>query len=230
MIYLYAFIDDFQPFDLSSGVSGEAIAVIEIESIRVAVGQIARRPELSAGVLAAQDRIVRELQGHAAAVLPLRFGAAFAGEDDAARAIRTRKPALTEGLALVRGREQMTLWITRGARGVMGMPRRSDEVANVELAHRSDEVAKVGPGSLYLRQRASAVMPEEITQVIDALRGLQRATRVEAGRTAGVVATVYQLIDRGTSEEYVRAVREIGLASPHLSIRVSGPSPCYAFA
>ena len=73
-------------------------------------------------------------------------------------------------------------------------------------------------------------MPEEITQAIDALRGLQRATRVEAGRTAGVVATVYQLIDRGTSEEYVRAVREIGLASPHLSIRVSGPSPCYAFA
>ena len=124
----------------------------------------------------------------------------------------------------------MTLWITRGARSAMGLPRRSAEGAEAELAHRSDEVAKVGPGSLYLRQRASAVMPEEITQVIDALRGLQSATRVEAGRTAGVVATVYQLIDRGTSEKYVRAVREIGLASPHLSIRVSGPSPCYAFA
>ena len=226
MIYLYAFIDDFQPFDLSSGVSGEAIAVIEIESIRVATGQIARRPDLSAGVLAAQDRIVRELQGHAAAVLPLRFGATFAGEDDAARAIRTRKPALIEGLALVRGREQMTLWITQGARSATG----ATGATAFGLAHRSDEVAKVGPGSLYLRQRASAVMPEEITQVIDALRGLQRATRVEAGRTAGVVATVYQLIDRGTSEEYVRAVREIGLASPHLSIRVTGPSPCYAFA
>ena len=141
----------------------------------------------------------------------------------------------------------MTLWITRGARGARGatgatgatdatgatasgLAHHSDEVANVELAHRSDEVAKVGPGSLYLRQRASALIPEEITQVIDPLRGLQSATRVEAGRTAGVVATVYQLIDRGTSEEYVRAVREIGLASPHLSIRVTGPSPCYAFA
>jgi hypothetical protein len=52
---------------------------------------------------------------------------------------------------------------------------------------------------------------------------------VEPGKAPGVIATVYQLIDRGTSAQYEDAVKAAAGAMPELSIRVSGPAPCYAF-
>ena len=60
-------------------------------------------------------------------------------------------------------------------------------------------------------------------------RPLARETRVEPGKASGVIATVYQLIDRGTSAEYAAAVKAVAGARPDLSIRVTGPAPCYAF-
>ena len=78
--------------------------------------------------------------------------------------------------------------------------------------------------------RASSRTPPEVTSILGALNDLQRATRIESGRDPAVVATVYQLIDRGASAMYCRRVEEAAALMPDLTLRVSGPSPPYAFA
>jgi hypothetical protein len=52
---------------------------------------------------------------------------------------------------------------------------------------------------------------------------------VEVGKSAGLVATVYQLIDRGESERFREKVVGVSRTLGDVSVRVSGPSPCYAF-
>jgi len=165
---------------------------------------------------------VRELHRQAAAVLPLRFGAMFDGIDGAARSIRTRTRALAEGLALVRGKEQMTVRVTARTRGAKDAP---EAPAAGRAAH-----ATAPTGTQYLQQRAAAMVPDEVRPLLEAVGSLPRSTRVEAGRTAGVIATVYHLIERGSSDDYLLVIGEARAALPHLSIRVTGPSPCYAFA
>jgi hypothetical protein len=78
--------------------------------------------------------------------------------------------------------------------------------------------------------RAAAAVPGAIAPLLDALKPLPRTTRVEASKTTGVIATVYQLIDRGSSAEYLTRAHDAARALPHLSVRISGPGPCYAFA
>jgi Gas vesicle synthesis protein GvpL/GvpF len=73
-------------------------------------------------------------------------------------------------------------------------------------------------------------MPSEIEPLLKALRTLQRATRVEPGTTDGVIATVYQLIDRGRSAEYGEIAAAAAGELQGLAVRISGPGPCYAFA
>lgn len=221
MIYLYAFIDGYDRIDEAlTGVGEERVEILELESIAVAAGTMAGQPALSKASLAAQDRVVRELQHVAAAVLPLRFGSAFAAQDDAARAIRTRHAALIDGLALVRNREQMTLRIT-------GPVERDGTGA---APGEAPDDGRPTSGLDYLRRRAAAATPAELRPLLDALSKRQRGTRIETGRAPGVVATIYQLIDRGASEPYRQAVRDAAIAIPALTIRVAGPSPCYAFA
>jgi hypothetical protein len=73
-------------------------------------------------------------------------------------------------------------------------------------------------------------MPQEIRPLLEALQPVQRGSIVERGQTAGLIATVYQLIDRGTGETYRRTAAHAASALPHLRVHISGPAPCYAFA
>jgi hypothetical protein len=84
-------------------------------------------------------------------------------------------------------------------------------------------------GVAYLRGRAAKGMPREIVPLLDAVHAQVRATRIEPGRAAGVIATVYQLVARGASEDYAAAVRAAAATMPDLAVRLSGPAPCYAF-
>jgi hypothetical protein len=73
-------------------------------------------------------------------------------------------------------------------------------------------------------------VPPAIAPLLDALKPFQRVTRVERGRHAGVVATVYQLIDKGTADAYRRAAADAAATLPAVTVRISGPAPAYAFA
>jgi hypothetical protein len=63
--------------------------------------------------------------------------------------------------------------------------------------------------------------------LIEGLKPLQRATLVEAGLHPRVVATIYQLIDSGSSGSYRDAANHAAALLPDLTVRVSGPFPAY---
>jgi hypothetical protein len=232
MLYLYALVEGVAALDDVRGAAGEPLQCLTVESLCVVAGELPGLPPIDRAALTAQDRVVRDLHHRAAALLPMRFGTAYPSPDEARRAIATRAPALNDALALVRHREQMTIRIlgARGARGAIASPseplgRRAPLAPLAPLA-----VAPGMTGREYLEGRAASRMPREIVPLLEALSGVQRATKVEASRTPGLVATVYQLIDRGASGAYVtQANAAAGLLEGH-SLRISGPAPCYAFA
>jgi hypothetical protein len=72
-------------------------------------------------------------------------------------------------------------------------------------------------------------MPLKLQRFAEALAHFERAVRAESGAKSGVV-TMYHLIDRGASAEYIEAANRVARDLSELTHRVSGPSPAYAFA
>jgi hypothetical protein len=202
--YLYAIAARLEDAVELRGVANDIVSAVHVDDLIAIVGEMEIRPTLSAEALASQDRVVRALHDHTSALLPARFGSAFASRDDLARAIATQAAALSDRLTQVRGREQMTLRIFGDAASAPPM----------------------SSGAAYLRHRAR---PQEIAPLLDALTPIVYATIVERSKAKQLIATVYHLIERGTSETY-RSTASASTAATHLSWRITGPAPCYAFA
>lgn len=224
-LYIYAITDDSLS-DVSnlSGVGDEPLILVRAGRVLVAGGWLPQIPALDRANLSAQDRVVCELHARAGALLPMRFGTAVASEAELERKIESLDPGLRDCLELVKGREQMTLRVLR-ATGTAKAARDADQRTS-----RTADEADRGAGASYLEARRAAAVPSEITGLTSAVQPLQRATRIERGRVEGLVATVYQLIDRGSSDAYRAAIRQAAAAQPSLTVRLTGPSPPYAFA
>jgi hypothetical protein len=236
MLYLYALADGLTSVDDLVGICSERLAVVTFDAIVAVAGVVEHVPAVDRNRLAAQDRVVRTLHERAQALLPMRFGSAFPSEADAARAMRVQAPRLRQQLDAVKGNEQMT---TR----ILGPPSRPS-AASVGLAEareafatraKADALGAPGaaseaPGADYLRARAARQVPPEIQPLLLAVAPLVRATRVERGKTEGVIATVYHLIDRGRSAAYRTAMTAAAGQHARLSVHITGPSPCYAFS
>ncbi|HUE89495.1 MAG TPA: GvpL/GvpF family gas vesicle protein [Vicinamibacterales bacterium] len=240
ILYLYAIAEGLEHVDDIRGAAGEPLKLLALEGLQVVTGEIDTAPRVDERSLSRQDEVVRRLQARAAALLPMRFGAAFASTADMQRALGLRAPTLRERLALVRGAEQMTARILAPA-----APRAPASTAVSLPASGGRPAAPAAPGAAgalggapagakggarYLRARAARAMPQEIVPLLDILKPLTRAARVEPGKAPAIIATVYLLIDRGTSAEFEAAVQTAAGAMPGLSIRITGPAPCYAFA
>ena len=225
-LYLYAIVDRLTEVSGLSGVAGEPVVLVSAPGMGVAGGWMSQPPAIDRDTLGAQDRIVRELHARAAALLPLRFGTSVADESELAQKLESLGPELGQRLDLVRAREQMTLRVlktesTEGDRARTGDPRQAEQLEFAGPVR--------GAGTEYLLRRA-ATTPPELAALTDALRPYQRATRIERGRVENVIATIYHLIERGSGDVYRAAVSETVSQFPAFSVRVTGPSPAYAFA
>jgi hypothetical protein len=233
ILYLYAIAVDLESIDGLSGIRDEALQRLGLEDVDVVGGEIEAAPVVAASALERQDEVVRRLHARAGALLPMRFGAAFESEGEMRRVLALRLPTLRQRLASVTNGEQMALRIlgTPGDQvrpGAAGCDQVRPGAAGAAGAPGAPGAAGAA-GAEYLRARAARAVPPGIASLLDALKPLARETRVEPGKASGVIATVYQLIDRGTSAEYAAAVKAVAGARPDLSIRVTGPAPCYAF-
>lgn len=217
ILYLYALADGLDDVSGLAGVHDETLVIVSLPEAIAVGGWMPEAPAVTRESLASQDRLVRQLHARAAGLLPMRYGAAVSDVEAAARAVHALGAGLRDRLERVRARDQMTLRIT-GA-GVAG---------GVEAPEGAE--GPEGAGTRYLRARAALAVPPEIAPLLEALKPLQRVTRVERGRHANVLATVYQLIDKGSAEVYWRAAEDAAATRPSLTIRISGPSPAYAFA
>lgn len=189
------------------GARGEALRAIDCGGFQALAGD--PPPPLSVEALRAHEAAVRRIAAAAAACLPARFGAASQDDESLRRELAERAPELIEALKLVRGREQMTLRVHGPG-------------APAPLA------AAAGSGTRYLEERRRVRKLPELDPLRAALAGLIRAERLERHSEPGLLASVYHLIDRGSSAEYQRIAESTRLEG--LRLLVSGPWPAWSFA
>jgi hypothetical protein len=201
---------------------GRGLRVLAVDGLRVAAREVEAEaaPRPTATALRGHDATVRRLARGVDAVLPFRFGTVVAGRDELRRLLAPRAAALREALALVAGREQMTV-------RVFGTPRRRVSAARrrVSAGRRTG-----GPGARYLAARAREHAVPELDPIRPALAAFVRAERTERHRTPPLLASVYHLVDRRRGAAYRAALRRAVRGAAGVRLRVSGPWPPYAFA
>ena len=216
-VYVYALLGDAPAPDAGAGLREEPLRVVRVGDLLAAVGEMSERPAVSEATLRAHDAVVRRLADAVDAILPVRFGSLLT-ESSLADLLRVRARELSEALALVAGREQMTL-------RVLGDTPATEEVADVA----ADDA---GPGARYLAARRAewrrAREAPELAPLRPGLAQLVRAERVTRHDTPPLLASVYHLIDRGAAAAY-RAVVERAEAGT-VRVVATGPWPPYAFA
>jgi hypothetical protein len=217
ILYLYALVDEEPAAPLGEGITGEPLRLVRRGRIMAVVGELTERPRPEAETLKRQDEVVCRLSETFDALLPARFGEAFADEAELAERIGPRSEDLAASLALVRGCVQMTLRI-------FGEP---DPAAADQ-----DDLAD-GPGRRYLesrrRERQQARSLPEIDPLREALLPLLRAERIERHTAGRLLGTAYHLVPRSQTEAYIAALETAKERIGERRIAASGPWPPYAF-
>jgi gas vesicle protein GvpL/GvpF len=216
--YVYALLAEAPRGDAGAGLGAEPLRFVPIDGVLAAVGDMAAAPVVTSDTLRAHDAVVRRLAAAVDAILPVRFGTLLDGESALAEAIAGRAPRLREALALVAGREQMTL-------RVFG------EAAATDAAPLADDL---GPGARYLeerrrRTRRDADVPE-LAPLRRHLGPLVRAEQAQRHDAPPLLASVYHLIERGRAAAYLDAVAGGAEALAPTRAVATGPWPPYAFA
>ena len=223
-LYVYALVPR-EPRKLPArGVAGEPLATVECADLRAVVGLVEAVPAVEEASLRAHDGVVREVAAQVDAILPVRFGTLIDAPATLSRLLEGHATDLSDALALVAGREQMTLRVF-----VEGRTRALAPVSDTP----APEEAQAGPGARYLARllrahRAARSVPE-IAPLRDALTPLVQAERLESQRHPPLVASVYHLIRRGDAPAYERVVDRAPRLCPEVRVVVSGPWPPWAF-
>lgn len=217
LLYIYALVDEEPAGRLGDGISGEPLRLVAQGRSSAVAGDLSDRPRPDRETLERQDAVVRRLAERFGAILPARFGEAFADEAALAGRLGPREREVAEALALVRGCVQMTL-------RVFGEPEPAPE----------PEPAG-GPGTRYLaarqRERVRARSLPEIDLLREALRPLLRAERIERHDAGGaLLGTAYHLILRAQARAYLATLEAGRVRIGGRRVAATGPWPPYAFA
>jgi hypothetical protein len=185
---------------------------------------------LTARALRAHDAVVRKVARVAPAILPARFGTIVESEASVIGLIERWSADLCEALALVDGREQMTLRVfgavaTTVDSGGTGGTGRMDKTSVEEVLDAEH------PGTSYLLRRAheqatpAAPELERLRAVLAPIVTAERIVRHDQGPR---ILTAYHLIPRGGAAAYRRLLRRHA-AEPGSRVVASGPWPPYGF-
>jgi hypothetical protein len=216
VVYLYALVDGESSGPLGEGLAGEPLRLLHCGAFSAVVGEPGGPPHPDRDSLQAQDAVVRRLAERFGALLPARFGEAFADDAALIDRIAGRTSGIADALALVHGCVQMTL-------RVFGDPGPPEE--------RADPTG--GPGTRYLEarrreQERSRSLPE-IDPLRETLRPLLRAERIERQEAGRLLGTAYHLVPRERTGAYLAVLEKAGGEIGGRKISASGPWPPYAF-
>lgn len=220
-LYLYAVLREEPAGALGRGLGGEPLRLVRCGRLMAVAGPVDKAPAIDATSLRSHDLTVRRLAGLVNAVLPVRFCTLVDDETALAELLAPRSAELGEALELVAGREQMTLRLygerPLGA-GTAAEPAAPDG----------------GPGTRYLaerlRQARRLQAAPEVAALRRALGALVAAERVERHDAPPLLASLYHLVERGTSAPYLAALDRARTELGSVVARSSGPWPPYAFA
>jgi hypothetical protein len=245
-LYVYAIADARVALDDLHGVAGEPLRIVASSDRKAhaiagdfAADAIVSPPALTAEALRAQDALVRDLAARADALLPARFGARFADEQALRQTLDDLAPRLDRALTRVRGLEQMTIRLFHDE-SLSSLS--AEQPVELPLPHGkasgdvpANDDARLGPGTRYMRQRAAEgrQLPAAVEELRAALADAIDDERVERGQSP-VIGSIHHLIPRGSADRYCARLDEAAAASRFaasgIRLRVSGPSPAYAFA
>jgi hypothetical protein len=192
---------------------GSRLRYVSCGGLFAVVRALDRLPAAHPAALRRHAAVVQRLWDAAPAVVPARFGSAVADEAELLRELQARLPDLRAALELVRGRAQMTL-----------------RVFDTTVKKPGASAGEPASGRAFLAARAAwwrgADVPG-LPALLEAVRPLRAAERIERHQAPPLAASVYHLVDRGRVAEY-RSV--VARRRGRMRLRVSGPWPPYAFA
>ena len=193
MIHLYALVRGLEELPSLTGVDDAPLERREIAGLDLVVSRTGQElPQVTEEAVLAHGSVVEELMARSRAILPARFGRAFASEEELTAAVRTKVPALEDGLSRVRGCVEFGLRVlgrdsprqgSTALSGVEYMRARLDEETErdrlseelhrpLALLARAD--ARFGGASGDLLHAAYLVPNEQTAAFRDRIAGLER--------------------------------------------------------
>lgn len=212
-LYLYALVETPARLPDSAGLDDSPLSVEPLGALDAVVSSLAAPPSpQSEDHVLAHARVVDELASLNDAVLPVRFGRAYADASALRHAVEAREDELREALDRVRGCVELGLRVLAGT-------------ADTTLAAPES-------GREYLRARLNERhRGERLADELDApLAALSRAATRSVLATPQLVLSAAYLVPRDELDEFRRAVGSVQSRHPELSVACTGPWAPYSFA
>jgi hypothetical protein len=205
---------------------GLRMRLVTAGGMSAVVAECDEKPALSMRAIRGHDALVRRAARAVPAILPARFGTIVESEASVVALIKRWSDDLREALALVDGREQMTLRLFAEAGGVgeRGKAGRTGGAGE-------DEGDETLPGTRYLLRRAQAQTgpaAPELELLREVLKPIVAAERIVRHDHDPLILTACHLIPRGGAAAYKRILRRHAVQLRNRAV-VSGPWPPYAF-
>jgi hypothetical protein len=212
VIHLYGLVQGLDELPPLTGVEGALLERRQIAGLDLVVSRTGTElPEVTDDAVLAHASVVEELMARSRAILPARFGRAFASEEELADAVETKLPALEHGLTRVSGCVEFGLRVL----GRESPRRGSTSLSGVEyMRDRLDEETE--------RERLS----EELHRP---LALLARADARFGGASDDLLHAAYLVPDEQTAPFRDRVAR-LERRHPGLTMVCTGPWPPYSFA
>jgi hypothetical protein len=211
VIHLYAVSAAKAEPVATSGLDDAPVEWHEVDGLALALSRHAAAPPGTEESLLRHAAVVEAIAERAAAVLPARFGVAFADEAALERSVRERRAALGDVLDRVRGRIEL------GVR--------------VLAAPAPAEPSSAATGGEYLRARLRETTEREglASAIHDALAARSEDARRAPASPTLLLSAAYLVPSDGVAG-FRETVHGLELAHPALSILCTGPWPPYSFA
>jgi Gas vesicle synthesis protein GvpL/GvpF len=211
VLYVYAFVEPPAAIPDTVGIESAPLESEPIAGLAAVVSRHASASlDTSETAVLAHARVVEALTVANAAVLPARFGGAYANASALTEALTPRAAELAAALDRVRGCIEL----------------------GVRILVPAAEPAAVSSGAAYMRARLEQRRGME--QLADELHAPLAARAREATRTVGaterLLLSAAYLVPKPELEAFREAVEGVQAAHPELGIVCTGPWPPYSFA
>lgn len=212
MIYLYAIAEELAELPPGPGIAGAPLRRRSVDGLDLVVSELdAAPPEATEEGVLAHARAVESLLPRSGALLPARFGRAFADEAALEDAVRARLAELREALARVRGCVELGVRV---------------------VAEERPAATPAASGRAYMEARlAESASAERLARELhEPLAALARSSTHAVGKTPRLLLSAAYLVEPDAIEGFRRRVAELEGAHPELGFACTGPWPPYSFA
>ena len=209
MLYVYAFAEQPATLPDASGLGGSALGIEDMDGLGAVVSPVdGQEVRPSEEAVLTHGRVVEAVFSVNDAVVPARFGRAYADRDALRRALSKRVDDVRNALSRVRGCVEL---------GLRALPP-------------PDSRVEADSGRQYMLDRLDEA--RRLARLADDLHTpLARLSRAATSmQTSARLLSAAYLVPRSGVEEFRRAVRELEELHPDATLVCTGPWPPYSFA